>query len=301
MSRLQTLESVPKANSHLRKAYATIQPVSRQCTVIRVEVPNKSSWEGWILLRSDAHHDNAKCNRTLEKQHLDEAIARNALIMDCGDLFCAMQGKFDPRSSRSAITPEQQGRNDYLNVLIDEATQFYTPYKQNWATMSHGNHETGILNRCGVDLTAFLAERLEVPAMSYGGFIRLQFSRQGAGWKESKIIAYHHGHGVGGPVTRGVIGTARRAAIWPDADVVWSGHTHESWTVVVPQQKLNAQNRITRRDTLHISTPGYKDEHSSMEGWAVEKGLNPKPLGAAWLRLIIRNDKIRIEAQQALA
>jgi hypothetical protein len=301
MSRLQTLESVPKANSPLRKAYATIQPVSRQCTVIRMEVPNKASWEGWILLRSDAHHDNAKCNRTLEKQHLDEAIARNALIMDCGDLFCAMQGKFDPRSSRSAVTPEQQGRNDYLNVLIDEATQFYSPYKANWATMSHGNHETGILNRCGVDLTAFLAERLEVPAMSYGGFIRLQFSRQGAGWKESKIIAYHHGHGVGGPVTRGVIGTARRAAIWPDADVVWSGHTHESWTVVVPQQKLNAQNRITRRDTLHISTPGYKDEHSCMEGWAVEKGLNPKPLGAAWLRLIVRNDKIRIEAQQALA
>ena len=70
--------------------------------------------------------------------------------------------------------------------------------------------------------------------------------------------------------------------------------------MVVPQQRLNAQNRVIRRDSLHVATPGYKDEHTSMNGWAVEKGLNPKTLGAAWLRFIVKRDKIRIEAQQAI-
>ena len=283
-----------------RKAFATIEQHSRQVTACRVEVPDKRRWEGWILLRSDAHHDNAKCDRTLEKKHLDEALERNALIFDCGDLFCAMQGKFDPRSSRSALTQEQFQRNDYLNCILEEADAFYRPYKDNFVTLSPGNHETNILNRCGFDLTSALADRLDAAAMSYAGFIRLGFSRRTSCWQESRVIAFHHGHGVGGPVTRGVIGTNRRAVWWPDADVIWTGHTHESWVMVVPQQKLNARNNVTRRDTLHISTPGYKDEHSKMDGWAIEKGLNPKPLGAAWLRLIVSNDRIRIEAQQAL-
>lgn len=284
----------------MRKAYATIEPVSPCVTVVRVEVPDSKHWEGWALLRSDAHHDNAKCDRDMERAHLDEAVRRNALIFDCGDLFCAMQGKFDPRSSRSAMTPEQFGRNDYLNTIINEASEFYRPYAGNWATLSHGNHETNILNRCGVDLTAFLAERLNTPAMGYAGFVRFNFNRRGSNWRESRVMAFHHGHGVGGAVTRGVIGTARRAVWWPDADVIWSGHCHESWTMAVSQQRINAKNHVTRRDTLHISTPGYKDEHSSMHGWAVEKGHNPKPLGAAWLRFIVKADKIRIEAQQAL-
>jgi len=52
--------------------------------------------------------------------------------------------------------------------------------------------------------------------------------------------------------------------------------------------------------TVELCTPGYKDEHSPQAGWAVEKGLSPKPLGAAWLRLIVKDSKIMIEAQQAL-
>ena len=300
LQRRQALSQPYQGANDIRKAYADIKPITPSVTVVRITVPSKGEWDGWVLLRSDAHHDNAKCDREMEKRHLDEAVKRNALIMDCGDLFCAMQGKFDPRSSRSALTPEQARRNDYLNCIIDEASTFYAPYAGNWAMMSHGNHETSILNRSGVDLTAFLAERMNTVAMGYAGFIRFQFARANGSWQESRIMAFHHGHGVGGAVTRGVIGTARRAVWWPDADVIWSGHCHESWSMVVPQQRLNAQNKVVRRDSLHVATPGYKDEHTSMNGWAVEKGLNPKTLGAAWLRFIVKRDKIRIEAQQAI-
>lgn len=286
-----------RASALKTKAYATITQPGPSVAVVKIDLKTSARWEGWILLRSDAHHDNAKCDRNLEKAHLDEAVARNALIMDCGDLFCAMQGKFDPRSSKCALTPTQATRNDYLNVILEEAAEFYQPYKNHWATLSHGNHETGLLNRAGVDLTKLLADRLDTFHMTYGGFVRLQFNRGRC--QQSKVIAFHHGFGGGGSVSKGVNQSARRAEWYPDADVVWSGHVHESWIVTRPAMRLSHQNRITRSNAVHVCTPGYKDEHSSQSGWAVEKGLSPKPLGAAWLRLIVHGDKIRIEAQQA--
>lgn len=278
------------------KAFATVEQAGPSVAVVRIDV--KPRWEGWILLRSDAHHDNAKADHKLEKAHLDEAIARNALILDCGDLFCGMQGKFDPRGSRCALTATQAQRNDYLNVIFEEAAEFYRPYKDHWGMLSHGNHETSLLNRAGVDLTKLLADKLDTIHLSYGGFIKLQFNR--GRMQQSRLIAFHHGFGGGGAVTRGVNQSARRAEWYPDADVVWSGHVHESWVLSRPSMRLNQRNQIIRKNTVHVCTPGYKDEHSPQAGWAVEKGLSPKPLGAAWLRLIVRDDKVMIEAQQAL-
>jgi len=53
------------------------------------------------LLRSDVHHDNPKCNQDLERKHLDEAIEYDAPIIDNGDLFCAMQGKWTSDPTRT--------------------------------------------------------------------------------------------------------------------------------------------------------------------------------------------------------
>jgi hypothetical protein len=68
-------------------------------------------WEQWILLRSDAHHDSTQCERKLEYQHLDDAVKRDALIVDFGDTLDAMQGKFDKRKSNEEIRPEYLTEN----------------------------------------------------------------------------------------------------------------------------------------------------------------------------------------------
>ena len=68
-------------------------------SVLQVTFPGiAAGWQQWFLLSSDRHHDNKMCDRRLEQQHLDLAAEREALICDFGDLFCAMQGKYDPRS-----------------------------------------------------------------------------------------------------------------------------------------------------------------------------------------------------------
>jgi len=50
-----------------------------------------ANWEQWILVTSDRHWDSVHSDRTMQKRHLDEAVERNALIIDLGDLFDAMQ------------------------------------------------------------------------------------------------------------------------------------------------------------------------------------------------------------------
>ena len=284
------------------KAFAkNIRTFGTQVTVVDIEIPCRKEWVGWVLLRTDAHHDNAMCRRDLEKSHLDLALARNALICDAGDLFCAMQGKFDPRSSKSSLTAEQSQRNDYLNVILDEATKFYAPYANYWLSLSPGNHETSIVNRFGFDLTSVRAERLNAVKMSYTGFIKFRFSRANSRWGVSRTLAYHHGHGGGGPVTRGVIGSNRRAIWYPEADVIWSGHTHDAWAMPIAQTVLLDSHKVKQRIAWHVSTPGYKDEITGGNGWAVERGHNPKPQGAAWLKLTANRDEIGVSVELAIS
>lgn len=121
--------------------------------VVRVKIDCNKTKEHWFLLRSDAHHDNPHCNWDLEKKHLDEALERDAGILDCGDLFCAMQGAWDPRKSKSCLRSEHQ-RSDYLDALVTTAADFYQPYAKNIVCLGQGNHEcvdpeTEVLTRRG--------------------------------------------------------------------------------------------------------------------------------------------------------
>ena len=80
-------------------------------------------WSQEFLLSSDRHHDNAHADHCLEMLHLEEAVERDAGILDIGDLFCAMQGKYDRRSDLSQCRPEhREGR--YLDSLVETAADF---------------------------------------------------------------------------------------------------------------------------------------------------------------------------------
>jgi predicted phosphodiesterase len=251
--------------------------------IINEDIPSASSkWERWYLLRSDAHHDNAHCVKELEKEHLDEAKSKNAIICDFGDLFCVMQGKYDPRKDARQLSEDQHGREDYLNSILESAYKFYKPYKDNFLMLSPGNHETNITKRCGVDLTKLLAKELDAYSQTYSGWIKFAFNR--GKFTVSKNLWYHHGYGGGGIMSFGTLNTRRQASYLPDADIMVSGHTHDSYYLEMGREKLNQHGRITRSTLTSIRCPGYKDETSCKEGWATERGHAPKPLGAWWLK-----------------
>lgn len=253
----------------------------------------QTGWEQWVLLTGDRHHDNVHSRHELEIEHLEQAKARNAPIVDIGDLFCAMQGKFDPRADQSQLRPEDRG-NAYFDLIGQHAAEFYAPYAKLFAVLGHGNHETATLKHHNIDLTDRLVAALNqrggrVHTGGYGGWIRFQFVM----WSTQMCainLKYHHGAGGGGPVTRGIIDSNRQMVYLPDADMIVNGHVHEQMHVTIARERLTQQGYVSRDIVHFLRTGTYKDEYGDGSGgFHIERGRPPKPLGATWLRFYLRD------------
>lgn len=273
----------------------TAKATDTNVLTLKIPVHSLRDYCQWFLIRSDVHHDNAKCDQALERRHLEQAKERKALVLDFGDYFCAMQGKYDPRSDLSALRPEyKNGR--YLDSLVNEAAAFNEPYKDHMLLWGLGNHETAILGRHQTNLTERMVALLNSKGAEsfvggYAGFVEFKFMQSG---RPAGSCSLHYFHGAGGsaPVTKGMIG-ANRHRSWAMADIYCSGHDHNQWadksTVLL---EVNPMGKVQRRPITYIKTGTYKDEFDKgLGGWAVEKGIGPKPLGAYWLKFIYDGDR----------
>lgn len=268
-------------------------------------------WEQWVLLRGDAHHDNPHSDHDLEREHLDEAVRRRALILDVGDAFCAMGGKYDKRMSKHGVIRDEHAlANDYFDSLVRHAAEFYAPYARHFIAFGKGNHETSVLKRQETDLTVRLCERMStmsgvhVQAGGYGGWVQFRLHH---GTRRCPLsLKYFHGSGGGGLMTMDTLRVRRQASYLPDADVVVCGHVHESWWMQVGRERLVSSNGIytARMESQHhVRTGTYKDEYGGGEGgFHIERGAPPKVLGAVWMRMFIgsrrwKGDRLRLACE----
>ena len=256
--------------------------------VVRIPIASQEKWEQWFLLRSDVHHDNPKCRQELELRHLRQAHERQAGVIDLGDYFCAMQGKWDKRSDKGDIRPEHQ-KGDYLDRLVATAADFNQEFARNILVMGRGNHESSIKKSHETDLTERLVATLNdrtgsrIQAGGYSGWVRFMFQRGSE--RISRRLWYFHGSGGGGPVTLDTIQANRQMVYVENADIMASGHVHESWCVEKIRIRLNDANVIEQRPQFYVKCPTYKEEYGSgKSGWHVETGKPPKPIGAWWIR-----------------
>lgn len=253
-----------------------------------------------ILLISDLHWDNPHCDRELLREHLEEAKKGGHDILINGDLFCAMQGKYDGRRSKSDIRPEHNSSR-YLDLLVSTAAEWFSPYAKNIRVIGYGNHETSILRHCETDLIERLVTLLnanhggQIDVGGYGGWVNYQFFQNGV-FRAAYKIKYYHGSGGGGPVTRGAINFNRMQTMVEGADAIWMGHVHESMEITYTVEYLTNQLTVKLRDVLMVRTPAYKEEYDGGHGgWHVERGAPPKPLGGRWLVLTPKRDKSSAE------
>lgn len=87
----------------------------------------RKKWEPVkALLMSDLHWDNPHCDRALLKKDLEAAKKGGHDIFINGDFFCAMQGKYDGRRSKSEIRPEHNSSH-YLDLLVSTAIDWFEP------------------------------------------------------------------------------------------------------------------------------------------------------------------------------
>lgn len=240
------------------------------------------------LLTSDHHVDNAHCDHATLRNHLAAAVEVDAPIFVFGDLFCAMQGKWDKRADMSELLPELRGSN-YLDRLVDFATEFYRPYASHIAIISNGNHEDSIQKRHETDLTERLVQNLRsigspVTRGRYAGFHSFRFCRNGTTAKpisHARTLCYHHGYGGGGEVTRGMIDQNRTRSQY-DADIFYSGHIHRRNRDENVVLALDRSGIIIKRQQLFLRGGAYKQDEQG--GWQVSRGQAARPLGGWWLR-----------------
>ena len=259
---------------------------------VRIDISKLKNKEQWFLLRSDAHWDNPDSKQDLIRNHLDEALKRNAGILDFGDFFCAMQGKYDKRSDKSKVRPEHQD-GDYLDKLVKTAAQWHSKYNDNWIFQLTGNHETAILKHHETSLLERWSEAMswasgnvghKIPILGYSGWCRFIFME-----RNKTISCIHlwgiHGYGGGGPVTKDMIQRQRQLAYIENADIMVSGHTHDSFVTKDSRVKLSQKGFVEHKQTYYVKLPSYKDEYKTGKGgWHIETGKPPKPNGAMWLR-----------------
>lgn len=261
----------------------------RTIHVIDIDLPHVGD-EQDVLFTTDAHWDNPHCDRDLLSKHLGQARERDAPVLDNGDWFCAMQGAWDPRKSKNDLRPEHQ-RADYLDALVSTSADYLRPYLDLLTIRAKGNHETAITKRHETDLTERLVERLRTMGASnvfaggYSGFVVFRIRHAQTRIRPFKLF-YHHGYGGGGPVTRGTIQTNRMAVFLADADIVFTGHTHDSWRMPIARVRLNSDcTKIEHTRQEHVRGGGYKEEYRDGHGgWHVERGGAPKPKGAWWIK-----------------
>lgn len=248
-----------------------------------------AGWEQWYLLRADAHWDNPHCDRRLYKRHMDQARERSAGIIDVGDVYCLMQGKYDPRADKSTIRPEHNTA-DYLGAVEDDFVQQHEAYADLFVVMSDGNHNTSILKRHEYDILGRTCRRLGIERGLYAGWVMFRCEAPSGGQRTTIRLKYHHGSGGGGPVTKGTLWPVKTAAIVPDADIVVSGHIHEQWLFPVERERISNGGATYFDTQYHVQLPTYKQEYT-YSGFHTERGRPPKPLGAWWLKLYHNTDK----------
>lgn len=285
-----------------------VQKVVNSGNVTSIYYKMSRSFEHYQLYMSDIHFDSIACNRELLRHHLKDAKERNADIFIFGDLFDAMQGRFDPRRNMDELRPEFR-REDYFDYVVLETGEFLSPFANHIRLLCNGNHETKVRKHANTDLMNRLSYELNTRhgaktyVGGYGGWIRLMFDMgqgQNSGPRFSVKVKYYHGTGGDAPVTRGVIWTNRQAVYLPDADIVVNGHNHHEYYVPIARERIATDGRLYGDIQHHIRIPGYKEEYGDgSRGWLVERGGVPKPLGSWWIRFRYVHDRLEIIPEPA--
>ena len=257
--------------------------------VANVKIPYKGKLDQRFLITADRHWDNPHSNWQMQLNHLRQAQKYNAGIIDIGDLFCAMQGKYDKRANKDSLREEHRCA-DYFDALVNTASDFFEPYAKSFITLGMGNHESSVSEKHEINLTTRLCKELnqrtgtKLVNGGYSGWVNFIFENEVNKCKTVYKMWYIHGYGGGGPVTRGVIQSNRKAVYLPDANIVVSGHVHEEWEVSVIRLRSKDDGSTYLDEQRHIQVPTYKEEYSDgYGGWHIETGKPPKPTGATWL------------------
>jgi hypothetical protein len=212
-----------------------------------------------------------------------------------GDFFCMMQGKYDPRRSKKDVLPEHNKAN-YIDAVIEDAVEWWTPYANLLTVIGYGNHETAIIKNLETDpLQRFVdllnyTNKTSVFTGGYGGWLVIKKQLETNTFM-TKNLKYMHGAGGGAVVTKGAINLTRALELYENMDVFVMGHIHENASRNDARDTIQYNpgkhfHELVQKQ-IHLAIVGcYKEEYEDgFGGWHVERGAPIKPTGGRILTL----------------
>jgi hypothetical protein len=206
-----------------------------------------------------------------------------------------MQGKYDPRRSKKDVLPEHNKAN-YIDAVIEDAVDWWSPYSHLLTVIGYGNHETAIIKNLETDpLQRFVDllnynNKTSVYTGGYGGWLVIKKQLEGNTFM-TKMLKYFHGSGGGGVVTKGAINLTRALEMYENMDIFVMGHIHENSSrndardAVQYNTGKHCHELVQKQ--IHLAITGaYKEEYEDgFGGWHIERGAPIKPTGGRILNL----------------
>ena len=249
-----------------------------------------------IAVFSDIHFDSVKCDRQRLKKCLDYCLENNIYVNLHGDIFDVMGSFQDPRSKPNDIRPEyyKPGKG-YLDLIVDDAFEFFKKYKDILLVISEGNHETNISRRHDVNILDRLCFLLrndgsQCQFAPYAGYVLFNF--QYGNNRMTQKYYFHHGKGGNAFRSKGILHSQLDMGYASDADIYVSGHDHNNlYDPSNPRMNLRTQNgtyKISYSFPDWIKIGSFK-KISNHSGWEVEKGFQAKLLGGWFIEFLVVN------------
>ena len=213
----------------------------------------------WHFFCSDLHFGNKGQNRKALKKDFDLALERKAHIYINGDW-----GDFIMSGDRKRYTPSSDayGTDNNINMTINDAYDFFSPYAHLIRYIGVGNHCVAVQKYNNFDPTQQLIYSLnkehktQILHGQYCGFVLLKYHDKEQRVRTFKIF-YNHGQGGTSEVTKGTIDISRHMST-KNADLIHLGHKHTK--VLLPSEytiDVNMNGEIIERERCGMITASY--------------------------------------------
>lgn len=224
------------------------------------DTPIKAGQPTKLGLFSDIHWDSPDCDRETLTQHFNYCLLDGRHILINGDFFDAILLK----DMKRAVPHNTDHRDNQLNVKLEEAAHFLTPYKNNILFMGRGNHEESVMKYNGLDLLQMLTtllnagEKHQIIYGNYANFIRINWVNAGKRSVLHYDIYAHHGAGGSAPQSKGMLDFAAIAK-GVNTDLVWIGHKHNALVdYSAPIMYIDQNGQVILKNRQCIQTPSYQ-------------------------------------------
>lgn len=210
---------------------------------------------------SDLHIGSTDLNKEALIRDLDKCKEDNSKILINGDTLDLILMQDVKRAMPSKIKQD----DGQINKYVDEAVELLIPYVAQLCIIGTGNHEHTITKRHGVDVLAWLIERLnrekkngKIQQGHYQNFVRISFLNPSMKYKAvcNYDIFLHHFNGGSSPVTKGMI-DFNRIITSNNADLYIGSHKHNNFETTYPMTYITADGRLETKDRKAVMTPPY--------------------------------------------